>query len=503
MAHYIVKFLVALGLAVLVYSIGIPGCSSVQFAAVKKLSCEDFSSNFAVESCTKVPDASSPFGQEEPSDDRDRSDRDQDRSTRDRDQDRSTRDRDQDRSTRDRDQDRSTRDRDQDRSTRDRDQDRSANNQRGSSQPARPRAKDLLEFVYRVPVGRIIIIIAVDNSSSMAIEHRSFASQFGSFLSNIRNVYYHIAVITTDISSSPDNPVRNAYYQDGKFIPIGRRVYLRNENLGGNPAQSVVEAFKRAIVREETTRCDMSNQPSSPGGQSQYADLYQEGGSESSVHCPSHDERGTYALNLAIRNQRHKSFFDLSGAHIIVVVLSDEDIRSSEEYRNQLAFAQADSYAFEDFDHPEVLVESLHNRFPLKSVSFYPIIIIPGDSGCLGEQNRLRSQGHGTGRGYYGKEYYRLAMAQDLALTQHGNLLKGEAISICDRNYGSQLHRIAMEANTIRVPLPCGQPRSVDLYVNERITRVPYKIEQRTLVVEPGKMSLNSSLKLRVRCESN
>ena len=487
MAHYIIKFLIALGLAVLVYSIGVPGCSPTQFAGLKTASCEDFAGSFTVESCTTVPDVSSPFDQEEPYDEEPYDEEPPD------DQGRSTRD--QDRS----DRDRSVRDRDRNNNPRG----RSANNQRRSSQRERPRAKDLLEFIYRVPIGRIIIIFVIDNSSSMAMEHRSLASQFGSFLSNIKNVYYHIAVITTDISSSPDNPVRNAYYQDGKFIPIGRRVYLRNENLGGNPSQSVVEAFKRAIVREETTRCDMSNQPVSPGSQSPYADLYQGEGSESAIHCPSHDERAIYALNLAIRNQRHNSFFDLSGAPIKIVAFSDEDNRSSEEYRNQMTFTQADSYAYEDFDYPETLIETLYNRFPLKSVSFYPIIIIPGDSGCLAEQNRLRSGGQGTGRGYYGREYYRLAMAQDLALTQYGNLLKGEAISICDRNYGSQLHRIAMEANTIKVPLPCSQPRSVDLYINENITRVPYKIEQRTLVVEPGRVSLNSSLKLRVRCESN
>ena len=368
-----------------------------------------------------------------------------------------------------------------------------------SPRPPEPPPKDLIKFDYTVSLGQVDIIFVIDNSSSMAIEHQSLAKQFNTFLNAIKNADYHIAVITTDISSSSGNSVRNAYYQDGKFIPIGRRVYLRNENLGGKASSSVLEEFKRAIVRKETERCDTSNQPTRSSGK--YDDLW-ELDEDASIECPSHDERGTYALNLALRNQKHQSFFRPK-AHLMVVILSDEDVRSSREhYVNQLGFEQADLYAFEDFDHPEVLVENIHNRFPFKSASFYPIIIIPRDSACLNQQNRHRSGGQGTGRGFYGVEYDRLAKAQQ-ELTRYGNLLRGKSISICDKNYGSQLNKIAMEANTIKVSLPCGQPRNVYLYVNERRTRANYKIEARTLIIEPGKISLDANLRLAVWCDAN
>ena len=47
---YIVKVLLALVLVTLVYSIGMPGCSPVQFADVTALSCEDMPTHSACQS---------------------------------------------------------------------------------------------------------------------------------------------------------------------------------------------------------------------------------------------------------------------------------------------------------------------------------------------------------------------------------------------------------------------------------------------------------------------
>ena len=433
MVHHIIKILLALGLAMLIYSIGIPGCSSTHFGSLEILSCEDFPESFNCVSKPKpgfIPEVKKALDQAKKKTDR--------------------------------------------------------------TEPVPP-PKDYVESTYEISLGKKDIIIKVDNSSSMAIEQRSFAKQLHPLLNQIKDVDYHLAVITPDISSSPGNPVRNTYYQDGRFIPIGGRIYLRNENLGNKPSQKVIEDFKKAIVREETTRCDKHQQPRSSGNQ--YDDFYNK---QESIQCPSHDERGTYALNLAIRNKLHQSFFR-EDAHLMVVTLTDEDIRSSEEYINQPGH---EIYAFEAFDDPKVLLQNFANRFgKIKSVSFHSIIIPPGDEDCLDEQNRYRNQGEGTGRGYYGEQYARLSRAKDPELTQYGNLLKGTVISICDRNYGAQLHRVAVFANTIRVPLTCGNPKSVGLYVDGHKSRVSYQIEGRTLIMNPGKVKLNSKLKAKIICE--
>ena len=433
MTRYFVKITLALSLALLIYFIGMPGCSSVQFGSLDEtLSCEDYPGIF--KNCRTEP-VNSPDIKPKPK------------------------------------------------------------TSSSNTQTPPPPSKYYVRFDYDVSLGEVDIIFVIDNSSSMAKEHRSLAKQFNSFLNQIRDVQYHIAVITTDISTSPENPVRNASYQDGRFIPIGGRMFLTNENLGSNPSSRIVEAFKQAIEREETKKCDNRNQPHSSGNQ--YDRYYEESGGEAVV-CPSHDERGTYALNLAIQNQQHQSFFR-KNAHLMVVILSDEDIRSSEEYYSQPGF---DQYALEDYDYPEVFVQRMQERLgAAKSLSVHSIIIPPGDKACFDKQNLHRDQGHGTGKGYYGVQYARLSKARDPELIQFGNLLKGSVISICNRQYGYQLQKVAVSTNTIRVPLPCGAPESVDLNINGNKIRTNYEIEGRTLIMNPGKVSLNSRMHVQIICE--
>lgn len=426
MNHYIVKIVSALGLAFLVYFIGMPACSPVQFGTLK-LDCRDFPANFECTEKKPILNISNP---EIP---------DTNHET----------------------------------------------------------TKNYLEFNYSVSLGKVDIIFVVDNSSSMAKEHRSFARQFKNFLNKIKNVQYHIAVITTDISASPYNPVRNAYYQDGKFIPIARQMFLTNKYLGETPPQHTIAALTTAISREETIECDTGTGNQSQSSNNIYDQLYE--GDPENVACPSHDERGTYAMNLAIRNPQYRTFFR-DNAHLMFIVLSDEDIRSSSDFINQDGFEQ---YTFEDLDYPETLVRNIHDQFgSLKSFSVHSIIIPPGDSRCLNKQNRNNADGAGSGRGYYGEQYARLSKAREEELIQYGNLLRGSVISICDKTYGSQLKNIAVATEAIRMPLPCNNPESIEFYINERRVKKPYfEIEALTLIIEPGKLPLNAKIKLKIICE--
>ena len=357
MSRHIVKIILALGLALLIYFIGLPGCSETHFGSLKTLSCEDFPESF---NCKKVP-----IPDFQPAN-----------------------------------QDQADEDEEYEEYGRENERESDRESEPYSSDPLPrdpPVVKHYVDFDYDISLGMVDIVFVVDNSSSMAKEHRSIAKQLRSFLNQIRDVQYHIAVITTDISSSPDNPVRNAYYQDGRFISIGGRMFLTNESLGENPSKAVVADFKQAVTREETTRCDTRRQPKASGNK--YDRFYE--GESGAIECPSHDERGIYALNLAIENPAHRSFFR-KGAHLMVIFLSDEDVRSSEDYINQTGF---DHYALEDYDYPEILVQRVYELFgPTKSLSAHSIIIPPGDSQCLEEQNRRSDRGQGTGRGYYGKQ---------------------------------------------------------------------------------------------------
>ena len=382
---------------------------------------------------------------------------------------------------------------------------------------ASPRAKspspppqDYCEHSHELSLGKVDILFVVDNSSSMAKEHRNLSRQFNSFLNDLKNVDYHIAVITTDISASPDNPARGRYYQDGRFIPFGAevsknneincaggrcRMFLKNDNLGSRPSQKAVEDFKRAIERKETQLCDTRNQPRE--AEDKYDRLYQR--EQSVVDCPSSDERGTYAVNMALDNTKHRSFFR-SDSHFMIIFLSDEDIRSGKEYYEQNGM---EDYQLETYDEPETLVRKIAEKFPkTKTFSFYSIVIPPGDSSCLKEQNRYRARGPGTGRGYYGREYARLAQAgRDLKGYSYDNLLNGELISICSSNYSYQLRRVAISAQTSHVRLACFDPESIQLYVNGSRASSEWEIEGRTLLIEPrSSIPLSSRIKTKVIC---
>ena len=471
MLHHIIKILLALGLALSIYFIGAQGCAPVGFSPLNPLSCEEMT---GVESCkarnifNDLPDDSEEFNDKVPNDDS--------------------------RANRKAGQKKGSPNsrRESGRSNKyqsDKYGDRYADRE-GSAK--RPPPQPLCEMNYDVSLGEARIVFLMDISSSMAPEHRNIGSQLSPLFYDAKDVDYHVAVMTMDISSSPDNPVRNAYYQDGRFIPIGRQLFLRNENLGERPSQRVISDLKNAIEREETQRCDKRRRKVRSRGE--YDALYNP---QDSFQCPSHDERGIYALNLSIQNPKYREFWK-PGRHYTIIPVSDEDNRSSSDYVDQYGY---EDYEWEDMDYPENLLENFYNYLGKSAtVSFYPIIIPPWDRKCLARQNEKSDRGEGTGRGYYGKTYARLARASDSSLTRYGNLLKGGVISICKKNYRSQLKQISVAAQTIRVPLSCGNPKKVELFVNNKRLKTNYRIEGKTLFMEPGTVKLNSRLKVRVIC---
>ncbi len=365
--------------------------------------------------------------------------------------------------------------------------------------------KKLWVYKYRVNLGLIDVIFVVDNSSSMHEEHTSLAAQFEHFLNDIRYLDYHISIITTDISSSPNNPVRGASYQDGKFISLGGRSFLRNPNIGSYVSDGHIDNFVDGLVRPETIACDSSDKSSGNTPDDDYYFTYgversRKSKSSSSVTCPSYDERGIYALNLAIENPNQKSFFR-SGAHLMMVVISDEDERSSIRYIADKSREGNNDYQFEYLDYPESLVENVDRQFPLKTFSFHSIVIPPGDRSCYKKQARRSNEGPGSGVGFYGEEYARLSMAKDKSLLKLGNLLRGNIISICDRSYGSQLGKIAIYADATRLALPCAEPERIEFRVDGRKSKLRYNIEGLTLIIRGDQVALKSSLEADIVCE--
>ena len=370
--------------------------------------------------------------------------------------------------------------------------------------PAPSARTSRVETTYTVQLGQVDIIFVVDNSGSMSREHKSLGKQMKVFLRSIKNLDYRLAVITTDISASPGNPNRGQSFQDGNFIKIGGKDWLENTNIGKSPNSADISAFVSALVRPETERCDEEREGGSGGdscgecisryGESDRCDTFCEESSFSGGgQCVSSDERGIYALNLSL--EKHPDFFR-ADAHLMVIILSDEDERSSEKWM------EMNGYNLEDKDQPLTLVETVYHRLGgFKTFNVYAIIIPPGTEGdrCLDEQNRDRRAG---GRGYKGEQYARLARAREPELTQYGNLLSGEVISICDRSYARQLGQVEVYANVPRVSIGCAEPLRVRFFQNGRKLDLSYEVEEGTKSLAiTDSVSVSSHLEIKVVCE--
>ncbi|MCB0412333.1 MAG: hypothetical protein KDD22_07395, partial [Bdellovibrionales bacterium] len=151
----------------------------------------------------------------------------------------------------------------------------------------------LNQYNYSFRVGQVDMLFVVDNSASMYVEQKKIANQFPNFLDQLRDLDYHIAIITTDVTSG-----------GGKFLsfPNGES-FLSNPEFNSSVHNKNIQHFQETIERPETLKCDNNGS------------------------CPSSDERGIKAANMAFQRSENGSFFR-AGAHLAIVFISDEDVRS-------------------------------------------------------------------------------------------------------------------------------------------------------------------------------
>lgn len=362
---------------------------------------------------------------------------------------------------------------------------------------------------YTVDIGQVDILFVVDNSSSMHEEQKNIAGQMEEFLNRINHLDYRIAVTTTDISSSPGNPVRGRSYQDGRFISMNGQYYIENRNRGGKTDERDLNAFIEAVQRPESLACAKPkvSRHGKRGLRTNRYEIEQKLGfypSEEPIEdpvCPSSDERAIYASNLSV--ERYRDVFFRDEAHLMIVIISDEDERSSGLYIEQYKKLNRGDhdYSFETRDYPETLVETVYKQLgPLKTFSVHSAIIRPGDKSCLRAQNRNSGQGVGTGAGYYGEEYAKLSRASSKITGDYGNLLRGSIISICDRNYSRQLGRVAIYAEIPRISLACSDPTNIQFKEEGRLKRFNYYIEGRSITIE-DRIKINSQITISMICK--
>lgn len=258
--------------------------------------------------------------------------------------------------------------------------------------PPAPQAKLSETFFQNSSAGKVDILFVIDNSYSMQSLQAKVASRFGSVVSSLADIDYHIGLTTTDLDSKN-------YDVDGK---------LQNWTGLGSPILSpfslnLDNIFANSMVRSETLACTTLT-----------------------FDCPSGNEQPLKATIRAIeqKDAANAGFFRDS-APLAVIVLSNEDELSD----GVTATTAQDTGAVLTPTPVNSVISAVTAAFgSSKKFMYNGIIVRPGDSACLAQQRQV-SVDNGS---YYG------AHVTDLA-----ELTGGSTYSICDADYAQSLKNIS------------------------------------------------------------
>ena len=340
--------------------------------------------------------------------------------------------------------------------------------------PSRPPGPAVIDFSNTYHMGIVDIIFVIDNSRSMHVEHTNIANQFDQFLDSIKYLDYRIAMMTVDTSDSPNNEDRT--YQDGHFIEFGnRRKYLSNASGSSSQHKENIRLFKAAVQRPESIECMQAGKANK---------------------CPD-DERAICALNRSLDIYSQRDFFRTT-SHLMVVILSDEDERSSEEYRRQQWNLNRIDYRLTGCDDPRNFYSRVAQRIGVHTgISVHAIIIPPGDDRCLAEQDDA------LGKGYYGEVYESFAEPSGSILREYPYITPGQVLSICDRSFGAQLGRLSdYLQEPLPITLPCEPYRvqNVRLVDEGNSENVRYELNGKNLTILEDQVSLSSRVHVTIQC---
>lgn len=320
--------------------------------------------------------------------------------------------------------------------------------------------------------GKVDILIVNDNSASMSFEQNRLAPRFQNFIQNLeaKQTDYRIGMTTTDVTSSG---------KGGKLLSFGSGAYLTPKT--GSSQTDRLNLFNSVIQRPETIACEnfIANWFKTYGNNNgaEYTRQY-------NANCPSGDERGIYAANLVVKN--NPSNFIRSDAHLAVIFLSDENVRSGTE-------------SMEINDQAGTLINNVRSTLgqdKFNSLSVHAIVV--KDSTCLAQQNDQTlgnpavASTRGLVRGSIGSEYLKFMQTTPAW---------GVAADICSANYTGQLGDIqtSIESRTKDRMLKCSNPE--ELQVTFSGSTVAHHVEGRVLKFDQY-LAPGSSVTLKYKCTS-
>jgi hypothetical protein len=315
----------------------------------------------------------------------------------------------------------------------------------------------------------------------MSFEQKHLADRLSNFVQNLENQHadYRIAITTTDISASANNPPRsinqNGALQDGHLIQFDNKEYFLTTNSGTIAQKD--QWFKTALVRQETLNCENFILGwSGSRGTDAYANAYNQ-------NCPSADERGVYAANLVVKN--NPNGFIRKDAHLAIIFLSDEDERSQLYYNNTPGFA------LEDYDQPDTLISNVTSVYGSgKLLSGHSIVTTMAS--CLSTQNsQMVVNGTALVSGSYGWDYAKVS--------QKTNGVIGD---ICASDYTGQLGQISTNIldRINSLPLACDNPTDLVVTVSGQ-AGITHTVSGKELKFNT-QLAPGATVNLKYSCES-
>lgn len=371
-----------------------------------------------------------------------------------------------------------------------------------------PSGTKIYEYNVTVSGGKVDILFVDDNSGSMSFEQNHIASRFSNFISALdaKSLDYRIGIITTDVSS-PTNPARainqNGALQDGRLIAFESNRYFLEPGTANKTA-----LFSNSIRRAETLQCESFLNSNSSVLQN--STVYRD-------NCPSPDERGIYAASLAVDS--NPSGFIRDGAHLAIVFLSDEDVRSQ-------LYDESSAYLLDSRDLPQNLITQIKGKFSGKTVSMHSIIVRPGElktglsPADAAEKISQVITGYNVINSANKPENLFLASSADTScLMAQGNqtnnvsgsygylyslaakLTGGVIGDICANDYGSQLSDIGKDIGekVNKVDLACENPKILELKFTDHTGTPGGNIQGSAYYFDPA-LNPGQGIYLKIEC---
>lgn len=254
---------------------------------------------------------------------------------------------------------------------------------------------------------KIDLLVVVDNSRSMRADQEKLSREFSSFISQISDADYRIAVTTTDTSSSgfENTP---GYWGNLDYIVDTGKYYISKEDPNSN------DLFSDLINRPETASCDNDQNPQ---------------------NCASFDERPLVAIKMAIDKRKAvNSGFFREDADLAILIISDED---------ETDFSDGTYFSAQD------LLDHINQEFSdTKKTLGFTIAIADQDEECF------QTQALDTVTGA-------LAVSYGVRIGKLADLTGGFKVSICNENFGQDLNQISQFVKKELLPLKVKLPNTV------------------------------------------